>query len=85
MRDHDDVPVLGVDVVEQQGPDDGGDEGVRALYERSGLSRQWFFGRDLEFKLRLMVDGTGLYYDFSGAEEGESRSPDSVFRCEKVT
>lgn len=62
-----------------------------------GLRLEWGWGaNDLEtlmggvteaivrYKFIIRPDGEGLYYDFSGAEEGEKRLPQDTFRCKKI-
>ncbi len=52
-----------------------------ARYVRKGLKQIWFFERNVY--LELNPDFTGAYYDFAGAEEGERRKPEAVFKCTK--
>lgn len=36
------------------------------------------------YQFVIRPNGEGLYYDFSGAEEGEKRLPQDTFRCKKI-
>ena len=62
---------------------DNGYIGKTAIYHRSGLVHTWAWGEDLSYQFKIKSDGTGLFYDFSGAEEGETRKPGEVFKCHK--
>jgi hypothetical protein len=52
-----------------------------ATYVRKGLKQIWVF--EERIYLELNPDFTAAYYDFNGAEEGERRKPEAVFKCTK--
>ena len=54
---------------------------MEATYLRTGLTQRWVFGESVY--VELDPDFTAAYYDFTGAEEGEMRKPESVFECKK--
>jgi len=54
---------------------------LEAIYQRSGLTQLWIFEDSLYIKVD--PDLTASYMDFRGADEGETRKPDSVFECKK--
>lgn len=54
---------------------------IGAVYVRRGLTQVWLF--EEQIYLELDPDYSAAYYDFTGAEEGERRSPESVFQCER--
>lgn len=57
----------------------------RAFYALKGLKNEWFFGdKDENYLIVVKADGSGLYYDFTGAEKGENRTPEEVFQCDLV-
>lgn len=60
---------------------DGGYSGERAYYSRTGLEHRWGWGTNLDYVFVIEPDGTGLYYDFSGASVGERRSATEVYYC----
>jgi len=59
---------------------------IAAYYKRLGLNQLWNFDFDdpnTSHYVQLSPDLTAGYYDFTGAEEGEKRKPESVFECTK--
>jgi hypothetical protein len=63
---------------------DGGNTGVRAYYNRSGLEHRWDWGTNsTNFSFVIDTDGIGRYYDFSGVPKGELRNASSVYRCKR--
>ena len=56
-------------------------ERLEATYIRNGLTQLWVFEDGLYVKVD--PDLTAGYMDFRGAEEGETRKPESVFECRK--
>lgn len=63
---------------------DGTDTGNSALYYRDGLSHRWSWGpEDRSYSFIIKPDGTGLFYDFSTAENGIKARADDVFKCRR--
>lgn len=62
---------------------DGGDTGEETIYRRLGLEHRWDWGGKSggDFAVVIKTDGTGLYYDFSNAPEGEQIKARDVFKC----
>ena len=62
---------------------DGGYMGTSTDYRRTGLIHRWNWGASYvdNYSFVIKPDGTGLYYDFSNAEFGESRKASGVFKC----
>ncbi|MDE0472643.1 MAG: hypothetical protein OXH57_11965 [Ekhidna sp.] len=60
--------------------------GTYTNYGKEGLNHRWDYGLDSEGNYRqafiVLPDRTGLFYDFSNAEPGESVSPTEEFNCE---
>lgn len=56
-------------------------EQLEAVYLRDGLTQIWTFEQGLY--VQLDPDLSAKYMDFRGADEGERRSPESVFKCRK--
>lgn len=54
---------------------------LEATYVQSGLSQTWVFEDHLYVKVDPDLDAQ--YWDFRGAEEGETRKPEAVFECKK--
>ena len=52
-----------------------------ATYVRKGLKQIWIFEKRVY--LELDPDFSAAYYDFTGAQEGEQRKPEGVFKCKK--
>ena len=53
-------------------------------YQRQGLTQLWVFDVDGLY-VKVDPDNDAQYWDFRGAEEGETRKPDAVFECKKRT
>lgn len=62
---------------------DNGYTGRKATYHRDGLAHSWGWGEDFSYEFDIKADGTGLFYDFGGAKEGEARKPREIFKCYK--
>jgi len=61
---------------------DGSYSGTMTFYRRTGLEHRWDWGPNLgEYSFVVKTDGTGLYYDFSSVEEGESTKAKEVYKC----
>jgi len=61
---------------------DGGYSGERTMYRRTGLEHCWDWGPNLnDYSFVIKTDGTGLYYDFSTMEDGESTKARAVYQC----
>ena len=58
---------------------------LSATYIRKGLSQYWAFDDDRDLYVEVDPDNDAQYWDFSGAAEGETRKPESVFECKKRT
>lgn len=76
---------------------DGTKKGLPTLSKRKGLDKVWVWGDDFmdpdnlseDSKLQYMIvispSGGGMYYDFTGVEEGEGTSPKMMFSCDQVS
>ncbi len=63
---------------------DGTDIGDLTLYNREGLSHRWDWeGERGNYSVVIKSDGTGLYYDFSTAENGVKQKSDDIFKCSR--
>ena len=63
---------------------DGGDAGEVTSYRRTGLEHRWDWGpKGSEYAFVIKTDGTGLYYDFTSVEAGESTKARAVYKCRK--
>ncbi len=63
---------------------DGTDTGDLTLYNREGLSHRWDWeGERGNYSVVIKADGTGLYYDFSTAENGVKHKADDLFKCSR--
>lgn len=61
---------------------DGGYTGESTNYGRRGINHRWDWGpSSVEFAFVVKADGTGLFYDFSSAEEGERIKANDVYKC----
>jgi len=60
---------------------DGGDSGILAMYQRAGLNHRWDF--DDEYAFVIKPDGTGLYYDFTMTEKGETTGARQFYECQR--
>lgn len=59
---------------------DGGYVGELALFSRDGLDYRWQWD---DYSIIVTNEGTARYYNFRGAEEGESRKPSAVYKAYK--
>jgi hypothetical protein len=60
----------------------GGYTGEFAKYRRIGIEHRWDWGPNgNDYAFVIKADGTGLYYDFSNANEGERIKANDVFKC----
>ena len=55
-----------------------------AVFLVEGINRRWYFGNDYDYSIVVKPDGTGLYYDFSNVEDGETTTPRDRFACKPV-
>jgi hypothetical protein len=64
---------------------DGGHIGELTHYERIGIEHRWDWGgpEGTTYSFVIKPDGTGLYYNFSNANKGESIKARDVFKCYK--
>ncbi len=63
---------------------DGTDTGDVTTYHRSGLSHRWDWGPDdSSYSFIIKPDGTGLFYDFSTAENGKKSKADEIYKCSR--
>lgn len=53
-----------------------------AYFHVEGLNRRWDFGKEMNYSFIITPDGSGAYYDFSLAEDGETTEPSQLFICE---
>jgi len=56
-------------------------------YRVAGVNRRWDWGNDgddsYNYAFVIEPDGTGLYYDFSWTEKGETTNSRQVFSCRR--
>ena len=61
----------------------------QTAYRVEGFDRRWSFGSqddgNFDYVFILQPDGTGIYYDFSSVEVGESVEGSQIFVCKKST
>ena len=64
---------------------DGGNTGESTYYKRTGLEHRWDWGPDFStfYSFVIKTDGTGLYYDFTNADNGEAIKPIAIYKCHK--
>ena len=63
---------------------DGSSSGESTSYQRKGVDLRWDWGPNgSDFAFVLEPDGTGLFYDFSNVPKGETKKPDSLYRCKR--
>lgn len=68
---------------------DGTNTGDVTFYSRQGLNHRWDWRGDtgedsgLPYSFVIKPDGTGLFYDFTGTEDGESIEANDVYECRK--
>jgi hypothetical protein len=60
---------------------DGGYMGTSTNYRRTGIEHRWDWGYGNQYTFVIKSNGTGLYYDFSNAEFGESIKARDIFKC----
>lgn len=61
---------------------DGGYSGEFTHYQRVGLEHRWDWGpKDNDFAFVIQSDGTGLYYDFTNVQRGQSTKASEVYKC----
>jgi hypothetical protein len=54
---------------------------IPAIYQRQGLTQLWSLDESLY--IQLDPDLVARYMNFKGAEQGEKRKAEAVFKCEK--
>ncbi len=62
---------------------DGSSSGELTSYRRKGVNHRWDWGPNGEFAFVLKTNGTGLFYDFSNVEQGETTSANDVYECSR--
>ena len=62
---------------------EGTNAGDFTLYNLRGLNHQWNWGPEGKYSFIIKPDGTGLFYDFTSAEAGESIKANDVYKCRK--
>ena len=64
---------------------DGTNTGEIVLYNRTGLEHRWDWGsKNNSYSFVIKTDGTGLYYDFSTADDdGRKSKADDIYKCRK--
>jgi hypothetical protein len=63
---------------------EGTNTGDYTEYSQRGLSHRWNWGsQDGGYSFVIKPDGTGLFYDFSTAEDGMKDKADDVYKCSK--
>lgn len=63
---------------------DGTEIGDYTNYKRDGLKHRWDWGEEgSSYSIVIGTDGTGLYYDFSTAENGVKNKADDIFKCSR--
>ncbi len=63
---------------------DGGYEGVLTAYRRAGIERRWNWEENdtaYHYSFIIKTDGTGLYYDFTIADENGRTGPKDEYDC----
>ncbi len=54
------------------------DSSIDTIYQMKGVQHYWNWE---DFQIVIDSDGTGRYYDFTGASEGEERKSREVYEC----
>ncbi len=54
------------------------DSSIDTIYQMKGVQHYWNWE---DFQIVIDSDGTGRYYDFTGASEGEERTSREVYEC----
>ncbi len=66
---------------------EGTDSGTVSVYQRRGINHRWDWKDNSEkrnsYAFVIEPDGTGLFYDFSNVDVGESTNARDVFTCKK--
>jgi hypothetical protein len=63
---------------------DGTSSGERTSYERRGVNQRWDWGPNgTQFAFVLRSDGTGLFYDFSNVQKGETTLANDKYKCSR--
>lgn len=63
---------------------DGSDSGELTNYQRKGINHRWDWGPNgSDYAFVINPDGTGLFYDFSSAPEGELVKANGVYKCSR--
>ena len=61
---------------------DGSNSGELSNYRRKGINHRWDWGPNgYEFAFTIKPGGTGQFYDFSQAEDGEAVKSDNIYKC----
>ena len=53
-------------------------KGIDTTHSLRGVQHHWEWD---DFKIVIESDGTGLFYDFTGAKWGEERTAKEVYKC----
>tara|TARA_B100001964_G_C14210326_1_gene590206 strand:+ start:1543 stop:1866 length:324 start_codon:yes stop_codon:yes gene_type:complete len=51
---------------------------IDTIYELKGVQHHWVWG---DFKITIDSDGTGRFWDFTGAKKGELRDSKETYEC----
>jgi hypothetical protein len=54
------------------------ESGIDTIHSLQGVQHYWIWE---DFQIVIKSDGTGLFYDFSGAEPDETRIASEVYEC----
>ena len=56
---------------------------IDTLYSLKGVQHyfNWFASSDQSYQIVIDSDGTGRFYDFTGAEDGEERTSKETYEC----
>ena len=56
---------------------------IDTLYSLKGVQHyfNWFASSDQTYQIVIDSDGTGRFYDFTGAEDGEERTSKETYEC----
>ena len=54
------------------------DSPIDTIYQMTGVQHHWNWE---EFQITIDSTGEGRYYDFTGASEGEERTPKEAYEC----
>jgi hypothetical protein len=63
---------------------DGTYRGETTNYQRKGVNHRWDWGPNgYEYAFVIKTDGKGLFYDFSGVDNGEKVTANDIYKCHR--